>query len=113
MSWWWTRRERSGKRTLWQIDVDPLLGLLLLVLFFGVVVVPAGSASAPAKLACGAIVLGGFGCFLAAKLSLLPRGIYASWCSAPMTPGYARLYKAGYALMALGILLLAALGWMS
>jgi hypothetical protein len=30
-----------------------------------------------------------------------------------MTPRYARLYKLGYALMALGIVLLAVLGWMS
>jgi hypothetical protein len=75
--------------------------------------VPAGSAPTPAKLECGAIVLLGFGCFLVAKLSLLTRGIHASWGPGPMTPGYARLYKAGYALMALGILLLAALGWMS
>jgi hypothetical protein len=113
MSWWWTRADRSGTRYLWQIDADPLLGLALLVLFFAAIVLPAGSAPTPAKLACGAIVLGGFGCFLAAKLSLLRRGIHASWGSGPMTPGYARLYRAGYALMVLGILLLAVLGWMS
>jgi len=113
MSWWWTRRDRRGKRYLWQIDIDPFLGLLLLVSFFFVIVVPAGNAPTPAKLACGAVVLAGFGCLLAAKLSLFTRGVYASWGSGPMTPGYARLYRAGYALMALGILLLAARGWMS
>ena len=47
----------------------------------------------------------GFACFLAAKLSVLRRGVSISWGSRGMSPGYAQLYRAGYFIMGVGALM--------
>lgn len=44
----------------------------------------------------------GFALLLLAKSSILKRGIYTSWGSRLMTPGFRLSYRAGYALMILG-----------
>src|SRR5258706_13810618 len=57
----------------------------------------------------GGILLAiGFLFFLAAKVSLFRRDIWTSWGPKQMTLCWARLYKTGYALMGIGVLIVMA-----
>ena len=75
--------------------------IMLLILGLGVLVtVAVANPGLPL-----AFYLVGFVCFLVAKLSVLRQGIWFSWGTRLMTRGYARLYRTGYIIMAIGVLL--------
>ena len=52
------------------------------------------------------LLIGGFLCLSVTKISLFRRGLWISWGTQMMTRGYARLYRAAYLLLAVGLLLL-------
>ncbi len=106
MSLWWYKKDRSGKKILWQIDYDPMvftviIGLLAalvgprlfdnpkLIIFFPFL-----------------LMLAGFICLIIAKISLWKKGIWHSFETKHMTLGYAALYQAAYILMTAGIVML-------
>jgi hypothetical protein len=105
VSWWVNGRDKSGKRALWAIDVD----LMQIVLVAGLAV----TLFAPRLLRGPAAIFGdairifgvGFACLAASKVSLFRRGIWISWGPRLMTKWWARVYKLGYALMAISVFL--------
>jgi hypothetical protein len=105
MSWWVYGKDRSGKRVVWQIDVDfmqVVFVLGLLVTFFA----PALLRGPMAIFADGIrFLVAGVACLLVSKTSLFRRGMWVSWGPAAMTKWWARVYKLGYALMAIGVFL--------
>jgi len=50
-----------------------------------------------------ALYAGGVASFVAAKISVVRRGVLVSFGSAPMSPGNRRLYRLGYVLMGTGL----------
>jgi hypothetical protein len=84
---------------------DSIVNLVLLVGvpamgFVLAMVVPAMLAAPERFAVLGSVLCGvGFVWFAAAKVSVIRRGIFASFGSAPMSSGWRRLYRAGYALM--------------
>jgi hypothetical protein len=106
MSFWIYRKDETGKKHLWAIDVEPLVlmlpvGLLLALIMPQLILDPLGLGVK------GALVLAaGFSCLLAAKLSLFRRGIWSSWGPHAMTLWWGRLYKLGYVLMFAGTIVL-------
>ena len=105
MSFWIYRKDKTGKSSLWAIDVEPLvvmipLGLLMAILVPKLIRDPIPVAKE------GAIVLAaGFLCFLTAKVSLFRRRIWTSWGPRAMTLWWGRLYKISYLLMIVGTIL--------
>ena len=96
MSLWWYGRKRRGKRSLWQIDTDPV-AVLQVIMFSGVVA--ALNLLAHPSLAAFLIFVflgGGLACLCVAKMSLFRQGIWLSFGSGLMSAGYARLYKLAY-----------------
>ena len=105
MSLWWYGRKRRGKRSLWQIDTDPV-AVLQVIMFSGVVA--ALNLLAHASLAAFLIFVflgGGLACLCVAKMSLFRQGIWLSFGAGLMSAGYARLYKLAYVMIALSVLL--------
>lgn len=94
---------------LWQVDVAiPFLAMLLLAFlaaFAGPNLYrnPSIILWVPFIIQAGGVVL-----LFISKLSLYRKGIYGSFGPGQMTKKYATLYKAGYVLIGLGVLLLLA-----
>jgi hypothetical protein len=105
MSWWVYGKDKSGKRVVWEIDIDfmqVVFVLGLLVTFF----VPALLRGPLAIFADGIrFISAGLACVIVSKISLFRRGIWVSWGPRVMSKWWARLYKVGYALIAIGIFL--------
>lgn len=101
MSWWISRKDKHGQRSLWLVDME-LMVLLPLLLILTSVLAAQGLLSVT-------LLLAGFVCLLIAKLSVMRRGVRVSWGPRLMTRGYAWLYKIGYLLMFAGVALRLAL----
>lgn len=97
MSFWFESQE-NGRRT-----ITLMQGGDLMLWVFGVALLVAIAVTNPGLPL--ALYLVGFVCFMIAKLSLLRQGIWFSWGTRLMTPGYARLYRTGYVIMVVGMLL--------
>jgi hypothetical protein len=109
MSLWLYKRDKSGKKILWQIDFEPLsimvvLGLLAALIGPSIFRNPSIIIFFPF-----ALVTVGFACLIISKISLYKKGIWFSCGPGFMTKGYAKLYKVGYLLLGVGTLLLLAL----
>jgi hypothetical protein len=106
MSWWVYGKDKSGRRVVWEIDVDLmqvvfLLGLVLT--FFA----PAFLRGPMAIFADGIrFLVAGLGCLVVSKTPLFRRDIWVSWGPRLMTKWWGRLYKLGYALMTIGAFLI-------
>jgi hypothetical protein len=81
----------------------PMTGLVLVMVVPAVLAAPERYAALAAAL-CGI----GFVLFVAAKMSVIRRGIFVSFGSASMSSGGRGLYRAGYALMAAAVFLVLA-----
>jgi hypothetical protein len=106
MSFWIYKKDKSGKKILWQIDFDilsilTLLGLLSALLGPSLFGNPSIILSLPFACSAAGLLL-----LIIAKLSLYRRGIWFSFGPKQMTRTYATLYKAGYILIGLGVLLM-------
>jgi len=105
MSFWVEGTDRKGRRAVWAIDV----AMLPVVFVLGLIV----ALCAPRLLAGPSVVardgavpiLVGFACFATAKASVIRRGLWTSFGSRPMAKWWKRLYRVGYAFIALGVVL--------
>jgi hypothetical protein len=106
MSLWLYKRDKSGKKILWQIDFKPLsimvvLGLLAALIGPSIFRNPFIIIFSPF-----ALVTVGLACLIISKISLYKKGIWLSFGYALMSKGYAKLYKVAYVLIGLGMLIL-------
>jgi hypothetical protein len=106
MSFWWYTRGKTGKRTMWQIDTDPvailpIAGLIATIISVHLFAHPTIAVSLPFVLA-----LGGLAGLIVAKISLYRQGIWFSFGCGLMSRRHAILYKVAYLLMGLGMLLM-------
>jgi glucan phosphoethanolaminetransferase (alkaline phosphatase superfamily) len=106
MSFWWYRRDKSGKRYLWQIDYDPMIVLVVIGLIVAII--------GPSLLRNPSIIIffpfflliAGLACLVISKISLYKKRIWFSFGSGLMSKGYANLYKVAYVLIGVGVLLM-------
>jgi len=106
MSFWIYNKDKSGRTILWQIDIAiPLLMMMLAALL---AVVGPNLFQNPSIVLWVPFVFSGAGFILLfiSKLSLYRKGIYNTFGPGHMTKTYATLYKVGYVLIGLGVLLL-------
>jgi hypothetical protein len=106
MSLWLYKRDKSGKKFLWQIDFEPLS--VIMVLGFLIALIGPSIFRNPTILIYFpyALVTIGLACLIISKVSLYKKGIWFSFGPALMSKGYAKLYKIAYVLMGLGTLIL-------
>lgn len=106
MSFWVEGTDRKGRRAVWAIDVAMLPVVFVLGLIVAIYA-PRLLAGPPVVASDGAVLLlVGVACFATAKASVIRRGLWTSFGSRPMTKWWRRLYRLGYASMALGTFLL-------
>ena len=101
MSWWSYEKDASGKTYYVTSDYSGIYFILLIpisMIFAQYFFNPTGTVRF--------LLWSGFGCILLAKLALFRRGIWNSWGTRQMTIRWARLYKLGYSLISLAILLI-------
>jgi hypothetical protein len=106
MSFWCHRRDKSGKKILWEIDYDPLtfiviIGLLAALVGPSLFRNPSLIIFFPCML-----LLTGLTCLVISKISLYKKGIRVSFGPNLMSKGFATLYKIAYILLGIGTLLL-------
>jgi hypothetical protein len=101
MSYWSYEKDASGRTIYTSSGVSAsvtlaviALGLLVAQYLFN----PTGTVRF--------LLWSGFACILAAKLSLFRRGIWNSWGTSQMTVWWVWLYKLGYGLIGLAIILI-------
>jgi hypothetical protein len=94
----------ATKRYPSRIDIEVIVPMIIIGLLMGFI----GPRWLQSPLSIvtdfGFLIVVGFLCVVAAKISLLRRGIWGSWGPRTMTTGWARLYKVGYVLMGIGAL---------
>ncbi len=106
MSFWWFKRDRNGKKTLWQIDYDPMTFIVIIGLLAAIV--------GPRLFGNASIIiffpllllLAGLTCLIISKISIYKKGIWFSFGSGHMSKGYAALYRAAYVMLGVGVLFL-------
>ena len=101
MSWWSYEKDASGRVIYVSSDYSGIYPFLVFLFLMGAMqylVNPTG--------AVRFLLWSGFGCILLAKLSLFRRGIWNSWGTGQMTARWARLYKLGYTLIGLAVVLI-------
>ena len=101
MSWWSYEKDASGRVIYVSSEYSGIYFFLLIsisLVFAQYVFNPTGTVRF--------LLWSGFGCILLAKLSLFRRGIWNSWGTRQMTVRWARLYKLGYALIGLAVVLI-------
>ena len=106
MSIWWHRRDKSGKRYLYQVDYDFMLVLLVIGLIAAIIgPTLLFNPSVILFLPC-AFLVGGLTCLVIYKMSLYTKRIWFSFGSRLMSKGYASLYKFAYILIGVGVALM-------
>lgn len=114
MSSWCHRRDKSGKKILWEIDYDPLIFFVIIGLLAGLVGPSLFRNPALVIFFPCMLLLSGLTCLVISKISLYKKGIRFSFGPSLMSKGFATLYKIAYILLGIGILLLLLLfiGWL-
>ena len=103
MSFWWSGRNKGGRKILWQIDTDPV-ALMGIMGFLSAIVGPAIFRNPRLVVILPfLLMLLGFACLIIAKISLWKKGIWQSFGTKHMPLGFAALYRAAYFLMIIGI----------
>jgi len=106
MSWWRYKKDKTGK--IYYVSTDIRSFSFLFLILFGLLF---GQFLVNPTLTVRVLLWSGFFCVLTAKIPLFRRGIWVSWGPGQMTVWWSRLYKLGYVLMGVGVLLrLAAYG---
>ena len=103
MSWWTYQTDNNGKTYYVSNDTTGpfFLSLILLGVLFGYYLAnPNGTVRF--------LLWTGFLCILAAKVSLFARGRWISWGPRKMTIWWSRLYKLGYLLLGISVVLIIA-----
>jgi hypothetical protein len=105
MSWWIRRHSKEGRSDVWAIDIDPLLVFMLLGLFSGIIyqaIYANPNILWLAPFGCMAVGV----CMIAvAKAPNYRKGIITSWGTSGMTDRNARLYRTGYGLILVGVVM--------
>jgi hypothetical protein len=109
MSLWYYKKDKSGNKILWQIDIAIPFVMIVLGLLAAIT-----TPNRPGDISFVAwlpfiLSSAGLMLLLISKLSLFRRGIWFSFGPKQMTEGYASLYKAAYLLLGIGALLMLAL----
>jgi hypothetical protein len=109
MSFWWHKRDKAGRRHLWQIDYDPMI-IMLVIGMLAALIAPTLFRNPSIIIFSPFVFLSiGLFCLIISKISLYRKGIWFSFGPGVMSKGYAKLYKVGYLLLGVGALLLLAL----
>ena len=95
---WWREAESTTKPGRVEITTGPGVELLMPLVFILGLIITLGPAVGML------LMIIGFAFFLAAKLSVISRGIYVSWGSRRMTKHFRTCYRIGYGLMCVGAL---------
>ena len=106
MSLWWSKRGKSGKKILWQIDYDPMVFMVIIGLLAALVGPTIFSNPRFIVIFPFLLMSAGFICLIIAKVSLWKKGIWHSFGTKYMSLGYAALYQIAYILMTTGIVML-------
>lgn len=106
MSVWWHKRDKSRKKVVWQIDYDPMMFMLIIGLFAAIVGPRLFSSPRFIVIFPFMLMLTGLICLIISKISLYKRGIWHSFGTKNMSPGYAALYQAAYILLIAGVTML-------
>ncbi|MFA6133372.1 MAG: hypothetical protein WC869_05070 [Phycisphaerae bacterium] len=105
MSLWLLRFDKSGKSN-WVAAGIPIPAIFVVLLLTSAIVSVALAATNYSVWVFLLPLLGGFGLFLAAKLSVMRRVSLLSFGSKAMTPRMRSLYHTGYVLMILSTLMI-------
>jgi hypothetical protein len=108
MSYWFYKKEKSGKKSLYAVDfpyvaIMPLLGMIAALLF------PRYLNLNNLIKDCFYLVSAGFFLILISKISLFSKGIWNSWGPNHMSKPFKFLYITGYMSIVIGILLIIAI----
>ena len=106
MSFWVYKKDKTGKTILWQIDIEPMI-LMVVIGLLAAMIGPRLFQDPSIILMLPFALFGtGFVCLIISKLSLYKKGIWFSFGLKHMSKGYATLYKVAYAFFAIGGLIL-------
>jgi hypothetical protein len=106
MSFWCYKRDKSGKKMLWQIDYDPMIFMVVIGLLAALVGPQLYDNPKFIVIFPFLLMFAGLICLIIAKISLYRKGIWKSFGTKHMSLGYAALYQAAYILMTAGIVML-------
>lgn len=106
MSFWVYKKDKSGKTILWQIDIEPMV-LMVVIGMLAAIIGPRLFQDPSIIIMLPFVLLGaGLVCLIISKMSLYKKGIWFSFGPKLMSKGYATLYKAAYVLIGVGVLIL-------
>jgi|MudIll2142460700_1097286.scaffolds.fasta_scaffold1268540_2 hypothetical protein len=106
MSLWIYKKEKNGKKILWQIDFDPMV-IMVVIAMLAALIGPVFFQDPSIIIKLPFVLLGtGLVCLIISKMSLYKRGIWFSFGPKFMSKGFAKLYKAAYVLIGFGGLIL-------
>jgi hypothetical protein len=106
MSLWIYKKDRSGKKILWQIDTDPMAFMLIIGLLAALIGPSLFDSPKFITIFPFLLMLAGLVCLIVAKTSLWKKGIRYSFGTKHMSLGYAALYQAAYILLTAGVVML-------
>ncbi len=106
MSFWSYKRDKSGKKILWQIDFDPMIIMIVIGLLAALIGPSLFLNPSIIKMFPFGFLTAGLACLIISKISLYKKGIWFSFGPGLMTKGYAILYKVAYVLLGAGVILL-------
>ena len=105
MSFWIYRKDKDGKKRLYDVYIPIELLIILLGLFCGIFAPRYIHDHTKFVYDSITILLAGFVFLLISKISLFSKGIWNSWGSSLMNAPFNYLYWIGYVLMGLGLVL--------
>jgi hypothetical protein len=106
MSLWWYKRDKSGKKILWQIDYDPMVFMVIIGLLAALVGPRLYDSPRFIVMFPFVLMFAGLICLIIAKASLYKKGTWHSFGTKHMSLGYASLYQAAYILLTAGVVML-------
>lgn len=106
MSFWWYKRDKGGKKILWQIEFYPMVFMLIIGMLAALVGPSLYGEPKFIILFPFLLMFAGLICLIIAKVSLYKKGIWTSFGTKHMSLGYVALYQAAYILMSAGIVML-------
>ena len=106
MSFWIYKKNKEGKKEMFSVTI-PIEMLMIIIGLLTALIVPRYLIK-PIRIMTDSmfIVILGFILFAIAKVSLFSKGIWNSWGSKLMNTPYRILYRTGYILMGIGVVVL-------
>lgn len=108
MSFWYTKKEKDGKKSL--VAVDIFLPLIMFMIVFLAAIIGHRWWNHPTQPVIDAfyLVASGFLLLLVSKVSLFVKGIWVSWGYSRMSKPFRVVYVLGYILIGFGIMIILA-----